>query len=576
MNEAVNPTNDSGLSASNERVKFDTLASQETPLDTPTPATVGDEWQTINFPGAIAVDAIPHAGDSQTLVEQLCQENAGLRTQIARMEQDLAQGQIDLQLVLARSLQSDLKAPAEDQDRSLRQAQELTTAQERANRLFQELELSHQTAQRQQILVETLTEQLESSQERIAQLERDCSLLQQRYNEQVQQHLQIENTCRDLRMRLHRQQQQTLQFKAALEKSLEVSAAQRQTAIASPFTGEEMVAASTDTISSVSPHDSSPTPLIHRNTPVQPWSTPSNAAATAAGFAALIPKPLSNLLNLAAQPSEGEEPNSLPDLASANPVSEQPQDLNSFLNQIFPATAELPVYTIESAQQAATIFDPTPFLSPANSQQMTVSSTTEVDSASVTPQSFQIEDEELVQALAALQFHSEPLPQSQPLTPPHPEADDTLWKDLENLIDPASANSGEANSQIAAVSVNAAAQALPSASEGLRSSIPQNSLPEAGDRAKGAEPASQPVHPDLSSRKMELPPTSEVHLTQPSLKVFGLNVSGHSAQDAPRELPPGATLFTTHSPSPVVYPLRPAKKLKSMAAVDLPSFPRPQ
>lgn len=37
-----------------------------------------------------------------------------------------------------------------------------------------------------------------------------------------------------------------------------------------------------------------------------------------------------------------------------------------------------------------------------------------------------------------------------------------------------------------------------------------------------------------------------------------------------------ATMSGVGSPSPVVYPLRPSKKLESLAAVDLPTFPRPK
>ncbi|NJN87177.1 MAG: hypothetical protein HC881_13870 [Leptolyngbyaceae cyanobacterium SL_7_1] len=89
-------------------------------------------------------------------------------------------------------------------------------------KLTNELEFTRQKDKRQQILLETLKGQLETSQERVAQLERECTLTQQRYNEQLQLLNQRENDCRDLRSRLQRQQRYTLQFKAALEKCLEV------------------------------------------------------------------------------------------------------------------------------------------------------------------------------------------------------------------------------------------------------------------------------------------------------------------------------------------------------------------
>lgn len=102
-----------------------------------------------------------------------------------------------------------------------RTTHDLAISQEKA--VLQELVASRQMLQQQQILTESLTEQLVSSQERIAQMERDLALLQQSYDEQ--QHLlkDEEANCQDLRTRLYRQQQQALQFKAALEKCLDNS-----------------------------------------------------------------------------------------------------------------------------------------------------------------------------------------------------------------------------------------------------------------------------------------------------------------------------------------------------------------
>ncbi|NEP22044.1 hypothetical protein [Moorena sp. SIO3I6] len=103
---------------------------------------------------------------------------------------------------------------------------ELNTVQDQLTRLFHTLESSHQSGQRQQILVETLSEQLQSSQDQVARLEQDYSQTQQRYNEQSHQLVQLKDTCRELRTRLYRQQQQTLQFKVALEKCLEMPASE--------------------------------------------------------------------------------------------------------------------------------------------------------------------------------------------------------------------------------------------------------------------------------------------------------------------------------------------------------------
>jgi len=89
--------------------------------------------------------------------------------------------------------------------------------------LRQELSSDQQMLQYQQGLIESLTEQLASSQAHTAQLESDYAALQQRYIEQSYHLQQAEAACLDLRTRLHRQQRQTLQFKTALEQCLEPS-----------------------------------------------------------------------------------------------------------------------------------------------------------------------------------------------------------------------------------------------------------------------------------------------------------------------------------------------------------------
>ncbi len=149
------------------------------------------------------------------------------------------------------------------QAQSMLQTQELLTAEQQVAHLTSDLEQTVQTAQRQQILVETLTVQLNASQEQVAQLERECSQHQQRYAEQVQLALQAESACRDLRSRLNRQQRYTLQFKAALEKCLEVPAAQGFAHLAlSQHPDSDLVGA-----------DTAPVPLfIPKASPVQPWS----------------------------------------------------------------------------------------------------------------------------------------------------------------------------------------------------------------------------------------------------------------------------------------------------------------
>jgi hypothetical protein len=177
------------------------------------------------------------------LAQKMRQRNRNLQGEVSQLKEALKQKQEALHLEITRSQQRETTLA--------QQTEEFNTLHEQLARLFNALESSHQASVRQQILIETLSEQLQSGQERIAQLERECSYTQQRYNEQSHQLLQAANTCRDLRSRLQRQQQQTLQFKAALEKSLEMP---KSTEPQQPHRG-----------------------FVPKAIPIQPWSTQAEA-----------------------------------------------------------------------------------------------------------------------------------------------------------------------------------------------------------------------------------------------------------------------------------------------------------
>ncbi|AFZ00645.1 hypothetical protein [Calothrix sp. PCC 6303] len=150
-----------------------------------------------------------------TLNQELRQANDDLYQQVETLTSKLSESEKALQLQKKRSgvTESILKE----------QAQEFAATQEQIQSLYQKLDTSEQNVQRQETLIETYKAQLEFSQQRLAQLERECALLQSHHQEQSQHLLHSENACKELRTRLMRQQRQTLQFKAALEKCLETS-----------------------------------------------------------------------------------------------------------------------------------------------------------------------------------------------------------------------------------------------------------------------------------------------------------------------------------------------------------------
>lgn len=149
------------------------------------------------------------------LNQELQTANDGLYEQVEQLKSDLTESE--------KALQWQKKRFSVTESMLNQQTQELTAAQEQIQSLFQQLETAVQTVQRQEIFIETYKAQVEISQQRLAQLERECALLQTNYSQQSQQLLQSETSCRELRTRLMRQQRQTLQFKAALEKCLETT-----------------------------------------------------------------------------------------------------------------------------------------------------------------------------------------------------------------------------------------------------------------------------------------------------------------------------------------------------------------
>lgn len=148
-----------------------------------------------------------------TLNQDLLAANEKLYDQVEELTLTLTESEKALQLQKKRSSVTETMLQ--------QQTSELTAAQKQIESLYQQLDTSLQNVQRQETLIETYKAQFELSLTRLAQLERECALLQTTHNEQSQHLLQSETTCRELRTRLMRQQRQTLQFKAALEKCLE-------------------------------------------------------------------------------------------------------------------------------------------------------------------------------------------------------------------------------------------------------------------------------------------------------------------------------------------------------------------
>jgi hypothetical protein len=192
-----------------------------------------------------------------TLNQDLLAANEKLYDQVEELTLTLTESEKALQLQKKRSSVTETMLK--------QQTSELTAAQNQIESLYQQLDASLQNVQRQETLIETYKAQFELSLTRLAQLERECALLQATHNEQSQHLLQSETACRELRTRLMRQQRQTLQFKAALEKCLE-------TPIPTPQEDLTENDFNDNTIEPLSPSLKKFRSLFVNADPIRPWS----------------------------------------------------------------------------------------------------------------------------------------------------------------------------------------------------------------------------------------------------------------------------------------------------------------
>jgi hypothetical protein len=346
---------------------------QTSPDRSPMPAPMGvrpsQNWEVVQFPGQMAItessmaeapvtksaarepqkaaavvatSASPAATSAPLhrteeliqLIQDLNQCNDALLIRVSDLEETLERSQAALQAEIERNQSQGIVTAAR------------SAAPPQIAQLLSELDAANDGLRRATIHNETLQTELESSQQRVAQLERECTLLQQRFSEKNTALQQAEDSCRDLKARLHRQQRYTLQFKTALEKCLNM-ANDAQPAGSSPaglgLSGGE---------------DNQPVTLPKAQE-IQPWAVPSVATSHQSDV-------LSNLIHSlkptaaassapAASPSVPDPP--LSDLPEAwpQPAAEVPSPAAPSLPDpwLAPATSE--------ADLAPTFTEPSPW-----------------------------------------------------------------------------------------------------------------------------------------------------------------------------------------------------------------------
>ncbi|HEY9694972.1 MAG TPA: hypothetical protein V6D15_22450 [Oculatellaceae cyanobacterium] len=504
--------------------------------------------------------------DWLTVIKNLRQRNRGLIKQVSELEQALRDYQEAIQSQQARS---------QAQETLLVQQKEVLDASEQqVSRLFHELESSHKVAQRQQVLIETLSHQLESSQQRLVDLERESTLTHERYQEQSNRLSQAENLCQELHIRLQRQQRQTLQFKLALEKCLEVPAPGYDSQ-AEPGNFESRERHLKTVLAAQS--------LIPKVQPIKPWSAQQDAFEENTNINAhnvnlaqqqvnQVTTESEQLININAHSNlaqqqvnqattESEQLINIKDnfnLAQqqVNPQKKQPENLTDINSISFQLTNSQLTSIIEADSDNFEL--PNYQIAPpiADLEQLEDSNDEEISSSIVDQEQPELVANSTVVEPEFKQNFLEQMPELESVyalldaldddddddTLPNPDQNSEVVLNQSNPepvpmqeVEPAP-DVEEMAQELATQKGNAIAQALTCQFADINATEPR-----------------LPTEPILPQPK----PPSKFATPEPILNQEPI-------------------LPQPNWPSPVIYPQRPAKKLKSLAAIDLPKFPRHQ
>ncbi|WP_008311798.1 hypothetical protein [Leptolyngbya sp. PCC 6406] len=291
---------------------------------------------------------VPREAELLYLIRDLNRCNEALMARVNQLEEALETSQQSLQAEVERSHHL-----ANRPEEKVAAAQQRSTAQ-----LLSELETASDGLKRQRILTETLQAQLDTSQDRVTQLERECTLLQQRQTERLQALEKSEDLCRDLRSRLQRQQRYTLQFKAALEKCLDMNA---QTPLAIPTNAVMDIP-----YSNLEGAGSNPISMPRADR-IQPWSSQegdSTGPALDPQLMALLRQPASHFSE--AQAPVRPAPAPAPAATTGEADTRLWQDLERVIDHsVSPRTAPTPApppsVPEQAAPEQATFTEPSPW-----------------------------------------------------------------------------------------------------------------------------------------------------------------------------------------------------------------------
>lgn len=158
----------------------------------------------------------------QRVAHKLREYNRKLLKKVNRLEEELAEIDNKFHKYVEKSRNSDILLA--------RQAEELESYQEQVALLMQQLAGSQQQIENQELLIKQVSNQHEISLQQTAQLERDCTLLQEKYNQKAFELATKEQESQKLQSELSQQQHSVLQQEAQL-KSYQEAASRKEKAV---------------------------------------------------------------------------------------------------------------------------------------------------------------------------------------------------------------------------------------------------------------------------------------------------------------------------------------------------------
>ena len=160
--------------------------------------------------------------DWQKVAHKLREYNRKLLKKVFRLEQELADINNNYNKYLEKSKNSDLLL--------VQQAEELESEREKTAIAVEQLTNFQQQLEERELTIEQISQQHQLSQQQAAQLERECTLLQEKYNQKAFELVAQEKENQELQSELSQQRHLVLQQEAELERYREAASRKEKAA----------------------------------------------------------------------------------------------------------------------------------------------------------------------------------------------------------------------------------------------------------------------------------------------------------------------------------------------------------